>query len=482
MKKERLIDFDKKQIKLLKDILECHIPNKTVWAYGSRVNWKAQEASDLDLAVFGCNSGEIGNLKEALDESSLLVSVDVMDWESIPEKFRENIKRKYVVVQRGLDGWREVKLGEVAKLSKIPWKVGDEKLPYIALEHFVEGGLRLNRIGSSDEVASNKWQFTHKDFLFGKLRPYFRKLYRPDFDGICSTDIWVVSPIEENDKDFLFYVFANKEFIELSYLGSSGTRMPRADWSFVKEMKLNIPPLPEQKAIAEVLSSLDDKIDLLHRQNKTLEDMAQALFRKWFVEDADEGWEEKPLSDYGDVICGKTPSKKIHNYFGGNIPFIKIPDMHGKTFIFDTTDTLTEEGRDFQKNKTLLPKSICVSCIATVGLVSMNVVGSQTNQQINSIIPHKDEYRYYIYLFMKSSKNLLKAMAKGGTVTMNLNTANFAKLVLPTANEEHIYKFHNVVKRIFEKIFSNQTQIRTLAKLRDILLPKLMKGILRIRS
>ena len=83
-------------------------------------------------------------------------------------------------------------MGEVVQLSNNPWKVGDENLPYIALEHMQENKLRITNMGNSDEVASNKHRFTSNNFLFGKLRPYFRKLYRPDFDGICSTDIWVV--------------------------------------------------------------------------------------------------------------------------------------------------------------------------------------------------------------------------------------------------------------------------------------------------
>src|SRR5690625_1290587 len=124
--------------------------------------------------------------------------------------------------------WKEQKLSELAKLRKDSWKAGGEQLPYIALEHIVEGGLRLQGIGDSSIVASNKYYFDSENFLFGKLRPYFRKLYRPDFKGICSTDIWVVKPIGNNSKDFLFYFFANQDFIDYSYSGSSGTRMPRA--------------------------------------------------------------------------------------------------------------------------------------------------------------------------------------------------------------------------------------------------------------
>ena len=99
--------------------------------------------------------------------------------------------------------WREEKLGNVAQLQKKSWQVGDRDLPYIALEHIVEGRLRLQGIGNSKTIVSNKYHFDSDCFLFGKLRPYFRKLYRPDFEGICSTDIWVVKPKNDNDKDFL---------------------------------------------------------------------------------------------------------------------------------------------------------------------------------------------------------------------------------------------------------------------------------------
>ncbi|HUM48370.1 MAG TPA: restriction endonuclease subunit S, partial [Chitinophagales bacterium] len=137
--------------------------------------------------------------------------------------------------------------------------------------------------------------------------------------------------------------------------------------------------------------------------------MAETLFRQWFVEEAKEEWEEVPLDSLGKIICGKTPSKKVQDYFNGDIPFIKIPDMHGKTFVFDSEDSLTVAGANSQPNKTIPPKSICVSCIATVGLVVMNGKISQTNQQINSIIPSNETYRYFIYLKMVSMKEDLLA-------------------------------------------------------------------------
>ena len=215
-----------------------------------------------------------------------------------------------------LEGWWEVRLGDIAQLSKKPWRTNDEELPYIGLEHIDENKLRLNSVGSSNSVASNKYRFNAGNTLFGKLRPYFRKVVKPDFGGIFSTDIWVVVPKGETNKDFLFYFFANQELIDISYSSSSGTRMPRADWAFLSETVWALPPLPEQKAIAEVLSSLDDKIDLLHRQNKTLENIAQTIFRQWFVEDAKADWKEKPLSEIVDVSSGKGLKKSEYDSNG----------------------------------------------------------------------------------------------------------------------------------------------------------------------
>jgi type I restriction enzyme S subunit len=281
--------------------------------------------------------------------------------------------------------------------------------------------------------------------------------------------------------DFLYYYFNSHYGLYLLGTILRQVAVAGITGSDLMKLILNVPSIDTQRPIASVLSSLDDKIDLLHRQNNTLEAMAETLFRKWFVEAADEGWEEKPLSFYGDIVCGKTPSKKIQSYFNGEIPFIKIPDMHSNIFLFDTTDSLTEEGKLSQSNKTLPPMSICVSCIATVGLVSINVKESQTNQQINSIIPNKEFYRYFLYFTMKAYYDLLHSMASGGTATLNLNTGDFSKIPVQYPGDILLTNFHKETGSLFDKIFLNQSQIRTLEKLRDTFLPKLMSGEVRVK-
>lgn len=263
---------------------------------------------------------------------------------------------------------------------------------------------------------------------------------------------------------------------------SGGSAQPGANAKVLGSFAFDLPDLPEQRAIASVLSSLDAKIDLLHRQNKTLEAMAEALFRQWFVEEAEEGWEEKPLGSFGRIVCGKTPSKKVAEYHNGSIPFIRIPDMHGQVYLMRATDSITEKGKASQLNKTLPAGTVCVSCIATVGLVSITTRECQTNQQINSIIPGKEHYRYYLYLLMLSMYDELHAMASGGTATLNLNTSSFTKMLVPSPPDEVLRDFHGVVAPLFDKMLNNCEQLTTLTNLRDTLLPKLLSGEVRVEQ
>lgn len=267
-------------------------------------------------------------------------------------------------------------------------------------------------------------------------------------------------------------------FIEGSVGGSA---QPGANAKLLANFEFLLPPLDEQRAIASVLSSLDNKIDLLHRQNATLEALAEAFFRQCFLNETTEPSETKPVSFFGQVICGKTPSKGNTSYFGGSVPFIKIPDMHGKVFVGRTDDSLTEEGKKSQLNKTIPPLSICVSCIATVGLVSMNIYQAQTNQQINSIIPKQDHYRYFLFQSMRLMKDDLDILASGGTATANLNTGDFSKIELGYSGEELLKKFHDQVSPYYEKILFNTHQIGLLERYRENLLPKLMSGEVRVR-
>jgi len=158
------------------------------------------------------------------------------------------------------------------------------EVPYIGLQHIGQGTLHLLEYGSSKDVNSTKAKFKKGDILFGKLRPYFRKVIKAPFDGVCSTDIWVVRAKEGFCQDYIFYWMADQKFIDHSMAGSEGTKMPRAKWEHVIQFQRSDVPLPTQERIADILGTLDDKIELNQQMNHTLEAMARAIYKSWFVD------------------------------------------------------------------------------------------------------------------------------------------------------------------------------------------------------
>ena len=171
------------------------------------------------------------------------------------------------------------------------------------------------------------------------------------------------------------------------------------------------------------------------------------------------------------VVTGKTPSTKNEKLWNGNIPFITIPDMHKQVFIIKTERNISELGA-----KAIIPKnSISVSCIATVGLVSINTEKSQTNQQINTIIVKNEFDLYYLFEYLSEQENFLKSIA-GGSTTFNINKNTFENIEIPYLPKDKIIEFHNKVSTLFNIIKLKQQENIKLEQLRDTLLPKLMNG------
>lgn len=298
---------------------------------------------------------------------------------------------------------------------------------------------------------------------------------------------------EVADYEFVYYSLKN-DYTTLASLANGGAQQ-NLNAQIIKDYVLKMPSLADQRRIASILSSLDRKIELNNKINADLEEMAQAIFKNWFVDfepfkdgkfvDSElgmipEGWKVGSLGDMGTIVCGKTPSKANSNYYGGDIPFIKIPDMHGKVFVESSEDRLTEQGSLSQIKKLIPPYSLMVSCIATVGLVSINTKPSHTNQQINTIIPHNKSALFYLNQYIKNNEELLKNMGRGGTTTLNVNTKSFSNIRLFIPSDIALLQFHQIVEGLFKKIELNMQESRTLSTLRDTLLPRLMSGELEI--
>ena len=211
-----------------------------------------------------------------------------------------------------------------------------------------------------------------------------------------------------------------------------------------------------------------------------IDEVTADLFPDSFIESElgliPKGWQVGKVSELGEVICGKTPSTSDKENYDGNIPFITIPDMHNNIAITSTNRYLSKKGADSQHKKYLRKGSICVSCIATPGLVSKVTVDSQSNQQINSVVPDVKWGDDFVLFLLRSIGEAVKTAGSGGSIFHNLNTSNFREIKIVLPNAEISTAFNQLASIYMEKIVSNQHQIKTLIDLRDTLLPRLISG------
>lgn len=289
--------------------------------------------------------------------------------------------------------------------------------------------------------------------------------------------------VDSVDRLFIRYVVTDRNFQEYISTFAHGTTIKNVSLKTMREYSFLLPPLPEQKAIAAVLSSLDDKIDLLHRQNKTLEALAEMLFRQWFVEEAGDGWEEISLYDAIILVGGGTPKTSISEYWDGNINWLSGKDIaaNHKGFIIDSEKYITEIGVKNSSTKILSKFATVISARGTVGkycLLSKPMAFSQSNYGIE---PKLSDCYFFTYLLISHSVDELQSAAYGSVFdTITTSTFKEHSVVLPDI--QIIERFESQVKPLFEKMLNNRTQIRTLEKLRDTLLPKLMRGEVRVSA
>lgn len=288
---------------------------------------------------------------------------------------------------------------------------------------------------------------------------------------------------ESVDKQFIRYVVTNKDFQTYITEFAHGTTIQNLSLKTLREFPFELPPPTEQKAIASVLSSLDDKIDLLHRQNTTLESMAETLFRQWFVEDAQEDWEECTLDDLITVKGGTTPSTKELSFWNGDINWTSPRDLSNQqsVFMFDTERKITEKGLA-QIGSGLLPiGTLLMSSRAPIGYLAITDIPVAINQGYIAIVCDKLVSNFFMYLWCKVNMEQIKNAGNGSTFE-EISKSNFKELSTLKPSKEAISKFNITVEPVFAKIKTNQKQIKTLEKLRDNLLPKLMSGEVRVEA
>lgn len=272
-------------------------------------------------------------------------------------------------------------------------------------------------------------------------------------------------------KEYLYWFMRTYKYQRNIVASQSGTAIHHTSPDRILDIKIDIPDIKLQQKIANILYSIDKKIELNNQINDNLLEMCNTIYHN-YLDKYSELLENKKIVEIANrVITGKTPSTKNENFWNGNIPFITIPDMHNQVFTINTERKISNIGA-----KVLIPKnSISVSCIATVGLVSISTEESQTNQQINSIVLNNDYDLYYLFEFLSEQENFMKNIA-GGSTTYNINKNTFKNIEVPYLPTDKLIEFHNIVSKMFEKIKLNQLENKNLEQLRDTLLPKLMNG------
>lgn len=400
--------------------------------------------------------------------------------------------------------------------------------PIVTVEHLDENRISHTdtpKVSDADRSRLSRYQLREGDIVFSRVGSVDRRaLVRADEEGwLFSGRCLRVRPDPNKiDSKFLSYFFGLATFKQHIRAIAVGATMPSLNTTLLSEIAVPHPPdIQEQRAIAHILGTLDDKIELNRRMSETLEAMARALFKAWFVDfepvrakmegrwqrgqslpglpahlfdlfperlvdselgEIPEGWGVARVKDIGKVVCGKTPPTQIAEYYGQDIPFITIPDMRGNVFAANIGRRLSLKGSESQIDKLLPPGSICVSCIATPGLVTITSEPSQTNQQINSVIPSEGGVTYFWYWTLRNLGETIKAGGSGGSVLVNLSTGRFSQLQINESTRELRKVYSAEVAAIFARLLENERESRTLAQLRDTLLPKLISGEIRVQD
>ena len=391
--------------------------------------------------------------------------------------------------------WKDCRLEDIATVQTGPFgsqlHMSDYKTfgtPIITVEHLGENKIiheNLPLVGDDDKERLKKYILKEGDIVFSRVGSVDRSAYVSAkengwmFSGRCLR----VRTNEKVDSKFISYYFNNENFREHIRMIAVGATMPSINTTILSEVQISIPPISEQKLIADNLTGLDDKIELLQRQNKTLEHLAETLFRHWFVEEAGENWKHTTLYDSIQLVGGGTPKTTFPEYWDENIKWLSGGDIasNHKGFVMTTEKNISNEGLDNSSAK-LLPKySTVISARGTVGKYCMLSEPMAFSQSNYGILPKIKDCFFFTYLLIAYSVDELQS-ASYGSVFDTITTNTFKEHTIKLPNNNEIEAFDKKVLPYFEKSLNNQIQIKQLTILRDTLLPKLMSGEVVVKS
>ena len=536
------VDIRPDHLGIVQGILREHLPaGVKVWVFGSRVNWTTKDSSDLDLALEGKSQlihKVLGALKDAFEDSALPYTVDVVDLNRIGDSFRQIVESQRLPLdgddtgQPLPNGWREVTLGEICEFQagsvfKLQYQgKASGHYPFIKVRdmNLSANEVRINESTNwIDQAVAKKIRakpIPKRSIVFAKIgealkQNRLRMTVRPTI--VDNNMMGAIPKTDIVEPGFLFYGMHQFDFGEIA----SGTALPYLTMSELANLPMFLPPLPEQQVIANVLGTLDDKIELNRRMNETLEAMARALFKSWFVDfdpvrakrdgrwrqgeslpglpadlydlfpdrfvdselgEIPEGWDVKELGHVTGVVGGSTPSTKITEYWDGGTHCWATPknlSALSSSVLLDTERKITDAGLR-QIGSGLLPKgTLLLSSRAPIGYVAVSEEPVAINQGFIAMPPRKGTSNLFMLYWCSEFHDEIVNHANGSTF-LEISKSNFRRIPLVVPAEAAMTAFDRIASTLHEHVVSNESESRALAIQRDALLPKLVSGELAV--
>ena len=540
---DRNIDITAKQRKTVLALLAKHLPNTTAWVYGSRAKWTSRPQSDLDVVVFATpeQSVRVGELREAFEDSDLPFRVDLFVWATVPEQFRKQIEADHVVLVgkenlRASDTWQKVSVEEISdKVAMGPFGSSIKVNTFVPEGVPIISGQHLHRIRVDDAPGFNFITPEHADRLASS------NVRRGDVVFTHAGNIGQVAYIPEGSRfdryvisQRQFYMRCNptkaiSEFLALYFTSPEGQHQLLANASqvgvpsiaqpvtYLRTIEVPLPPLPEQRAIAHILGTLDDKIELNRRMNETLEAMARALFKSWFVyfdpvrtkmEGRDpglpqhladlfpdrlvpselgeipEGWEVSKIGEEVDAMGGTTPSTKEPAYWNGGQQHWATPKDLSKLLspvLLETDRKITDAGVKKISSGLLPVGTVLLSSRAPIGYLAIAEVPTAVNQGFIAMVCEKRLPYLYVLFWCYENLDHIKDIA-GGSTFAEISKKAFRPVPVVVPSEEVLAVYEDKVRTLYDRIVANTKESVLLVSLRDTLLPKLISGEIHVRN
>ena len=525
------IDVTIEQRETILSLLKRHLPGTAAWAYGSRVTQKSRLTSDLDLVVFASPNQvhQVSDLREASEESDLPFRVDLFVWKEVPESFRRRIEVERVVLvekqQRNTGpDWSTVYLRDCIEINTSTYSPKEE-WPFV--NYLDTSSITENRISKiqyltvgEDKIPSRaRRKVQLGEIVYSTVRPNQKHfgLLRDISENFLVSTGFVVIRGKENIActDFIYWFLTQEHIVELLHTIAehSTTAYPSIRPSDIEGLKIDLPPLPEQRAIAQVLGVLDNKIELNRRMNETLEAMVHALFKFWFVdfepvhakaEGHDTGLPDHIANFFSDRLVdselGEIPegwSIYCLDELAEQHALSVTPSNHPETvfehFSIPAYDRkripAIDRGGEIKSNKTVVPSDAVLLSKLNPEIPRVWIPGgSDGGQQICSteflvFVARKPASRPLLFCLFASVAfgEILQSMVTGTSKShQRVPTAALKRRKVIVGTPALFGRFGELVGPMLERISENRVEIQTLTALRDALLPKLFSGELRI--